>query len=299
MSLFKPKRYERPGGSGVGPRKHRWLPRMLRGKPWRRLQREIYQRVYTYPHRNMLAICQPKSGSTWLSNMMQDIPGVFRWFPESMNRQTLKEPGFHDLLLEEMRRVPAGYTVSKTHTSPTPRNLEVLRALGRRYVVLIRDPRDQIVSWAYFVKNREENAFYEDTKGMSTEEAVTFFIERLYDEMLAWAVDWKSAIEEPHSDLGLLVRYEDMKADGFGVMKRVFAHYSVGLSDEKVRAIVDANTFEKTTGRAAGHGDAKSFFRKGVSGDWANHFTDAQRRRVEELDRGRMAVLGYLESDNR
>lgn len=298
MIRLKPRKYERPGGSGVGPSKKRLLPPILRGKPFRAIQRRIYGCLYDYPSRNMLAICQPKSGSTWLHNMMLDIPGVFRWFPPSMNRQTLKQAGFHDLVLDEMRHPPAGYSVSKTHTPPTRANLDILRVLGRRYVVLIRDPRDQIVSWAYFVRNREENAFYDETSELDTPQAVSFFIEKMTDAMQSWAIGWRDAITGPHADLGLFVRYEDMKADCFAVMRRVFDHLGVKLSDDQVRAIVADNTFEKTTGRIAGQADARSFFRKGISGDWANHFTTDQVARFKELDRGRVVELGYEDSAN-
>lgn len=286
-----PAHYDRPGG-GL-PRLPRRTPRLVRGKPLRRIQREITQRIYRYPHRNLLVIAQPKSGSTWVWRMLLEVPGMFRWAPRSLQAHTLKMEGFHDLDEREMTALPPGYTATKAHTAPTERNLGILRRLGRPYVVLMRDPRDLAVSWAYFVANRPENAFHEETAGMSTAQRIDHFLDTLGGRFIRWAVDWRDRIDPR---LGLLLRYEDLLADPGMEMRRVFDHYGIGISDGRLRAIVDRHTFERTTGRRRGEGDASDFFRKGVAGDWRSHFTEREVDRFKAIAGDALVTLGYEDS---
>lgn len=279
--MSRKREYDRPGGrAGTGTPKKRLLPSPLRGKPLRRIQREFYQRYYRYPIRNFLVTALPKSGSTWIARMLLELPGTFRWFPERFNTQTLKDPGFHEFAERDLLRPPPGYTVTKVHAGPSEHNRAILLRAGRPYVVLVRDLRDIAVSWAHFVAIRPENAFYEQVKDLDLSGRVDHFIEQILPMFAAWERGWRADI---HPTLGLLVSYEDLLADTMGVMARVFAHYGVPRTDAELERIVEAHSFERATGRARGHGDATDFNRKGVSGDWVNHLTEDQTRRIAAL----------------
>ncbi|GAB4550031.1 MAG: hypothetical protein Tsb0013_11570 [Phycisphaerales bacterium] len=278
-------RYDRPGGAGPQRTTPRRTPALFRGKPFRRVQREVLYRLYDWPHRNLLVIAQPKSGSTWLWRMLLETPGYFRWAPRSLQRHTMKQPGFHDLDEDEMRHPPAGYSVSKTHTAPSARNLEILECLARPFVVLQRDPRDLAVSWAHFVGARPENAFHDDVRGMDVRARIGFYIDTLLDRMLDWAVGWQSY----DGALALTTSYEALKADTTGEMRRITHHLGLELSDARLARMIDQHTFEKTRQRA--RGDA--FFRSGTSGGWREHFDDDLLARFARVDRGRMESLGY------
>ncbi|MCA9307155.1 MAG: sulfotransferase domain-containing protein [Phycisphaerales bacterium] len=270
--------YERPGGrSGDGAPKTRRMPAALRGKPFRRLQREFYQRYYRYPHRNFLVTALPKSGSTWIARMLLELPGTFRWFPERFNTQTLKDPDFHEFAEQDLLRPPPGYTVTKVHAGPSAHNRDILRHAGRPYVVLVRDLRDIAVSWAHFVAIRPENAFYNETKDLDLSGRIDHFIEHILPIFAAWERGWRRHI---HPDLGMLIAYEDLLADTRSVMSRVFTHYGVPRTDTELTRIIEAHTFARTTGRAAGDENAKDFNRKGIAGDWQNHLTDEQAQRI-------------------
>ena len=277
--------YDRPGGAGPARSRPRRTPGLLRGKPFRYLQREMLYRLHGWPHRNLLVIAQPKSGSTWLWRMLLETPGYFRWSIRSVQRHTMKQEGFHDLDEAELRAPPAGYSVSKTHTSASAPNLEVLESLGRPFVVLQRDPRDLAVSWAHFVAVRPENAFHADVDGMDLRARIGFYIDTLLDRTLDWALGWKAY------DGALVVHtsYEALKADTPSEMRRITAHLGLALSDARLARMIDRHTFDKTRARAGGD----AFFRSGTSGGWREHFDEALLGRFSAVDRGRMATLGY------
>ncbi|GAB4550036.1 MAG: sulfotransferase domain-containing protein [Phycisphaerales bacterium] len=266
------------------------VPKPLRGKPIRLVQRAIAQRTHHYPHRNLLIIGQPKSGSTWLLRMVLEVPGYQKWAP-----QTVKLGLPHDLMLDDFVPPPVGYTVTKPHTMATPENVSVVRATERPFVVLIRDPRDLAVSWAYYVGLPGRTRWgWPEAVDLSVEERISFYIERVLPKQSRWGLDWKRAIEEQLPEgQGLMIRYEEMLADVGDVMRRVFDHFGVGLDDDRVRAICEKHAFKQATGRAPGEGDPKSFNRKGIAGDWKNHFSPEQVDAFKRMAGQRLIELGY------
>ena len=282
--------YERPGGRLDDQPRTRRLPALLQGKPFRRLQREVCQRLYRYPHRNLLITALPKSGSTWLENMLLDIPGHFRWFPRAFNRQTLKDPDFHELPRSEILHPPPGYTVAKVHSGPSPHNQQVLRDAGRPFIILIRDPRDIAASWIHFVRIRPENAFHDETQGLDVPARIDHFADTLLHRFLDWAVTWQTVAPQCR---GHLVRYEDLLADPRAQLRGILNHLEVNLDDDWIQRTVTRHSFKATTGRDAGEADPQAFHRKGIRGDWLNCFTPANIARFRAVDDGRMARLGY------
>lgn len=71
------------------------------------------------------------------------------------------------------------------------------------------------------------------------------------------------------------------------------------LPAERLLGIVHDNRFEaKTAGRAAGEEDSTSHWRKGVPGDWRNHWTAAHVAAFKQRHPGLLARLGYEDGDD-
>ncbi len=256
----------------------------FRGKPLRRLQREINQRRFTYPNRNILVVGQPKSGSTWLFNMLREIPGYLQWTPNYIKFEK------HDLHDDWYENTPAGYTVTKTHTRPTEQNRRIIHQAGRPYVVLLRDLRDIAVSWSFYVGNTPDHPRHTLIQPLTTEARLDYFIETMLPEFVFWSTNWFRHIDPT---LGHLVRYEDMLADTTVQMRTVLNHFGLEHDSVGLDGIVDRHRFEKKTGRKPGEEDASQFNRKGIAGDWANHLTDHHRKAFQEMAGEALVELGY------
>jgi hypothetical protein len=265
--------------------RRRHLPESMRGKPLRRIQREVNQRLYRWPHRNLLIVGLPKSGTTWLLRMIRETPGYVPWQPPVKN-------GYenHDVEARHLSPPPAGYTVSKTHTRPIESNIAAIHGAGRPYVIQYRDLRDVSVSWAFYARNTPGHHLHHDVKDLDTPAALSYFIERLLPDFVAWTRGWT---ERLHPTLGLVTRYEDLLRDTPGELDRVLRHYGVALSPERIAGIVERHAFKRATGRAPGQEDAKSFNRKGISGDWVNHFTVDHKRAFKDVAGQTLIDLGY------
>jgi hypothetical protein len=70
------------------------------------------------------------------------------------------------------------------------------------------------------------------------------------------------------------------------------------ISGKLVTEIVEARTFEKLTGRKKGQEDRNTHLRKGVPGDWVNHFDSAHVRAFKDRYNDLLLKLGYEDTPN-
>jgi hypothetical protein len=83
---------------------------------------------------------------------------------------------------------------------------------------------------------------------------------------------WHEHNDSPYS---YMLRYEDLVNDPFEKLSEVVKHYKIDAGEEDIRSIIQKNSFESLSGgRSKGADDNKSFFRKGISGDWKNYFDE-------------------------
>lgn len=83
--------------------------------------------------------------------------------------------------------------------------------------------------------------------------------------------------------LGLFtVRYEDMLRDAESQVARAVRHLGAEPDADRVKESLEETSFERRTGRKRGVEDPSGVARKGIAGDWRNHFT---REAAEALDR--------------
>jgi hypothetical protein len=246
-----------------------------------------------YPQKVLFVAGLPKSGTTWLERMLASYPGFHDLMIPDVAAHEMASGGSHDYDLPEdiFRRFDRMLVLTKMHVHGSAHNARLLADAGVRCVILFRDLRDVAVSYCFYVQRTVWHPDHPAYRGLEIEAALRVFGERLLPEYAAWVLSWE---QNRDPDRSLIVRYEDMLADTRAAMKSVAALYELDDSDETIGRIVDQHSFARLKKE---EGPARAgFFRKGVSGDWVNHFTPELRCLYKEAIGGFLVRHGYEES---
>ncbi|MEQ9095384.1 MAG: sulfotransferase domain-containing protein [Phycisphaerales bacterium] len=167
-----------------------------------------------------------------------------------------------------------------------------------RHLVVIRDLRDAAVSWYFSMKYSHgviNDAVAESRRtldDLSMEEGLLFVIR---ERLRGMADIQRSWLHKPECRK-LIIRYEDLVADEVGQFNQIF-DFAGFDSDIVVRRVaIEAESFQARTGRARGVESVREHHRKGVAGDWQNHFTDRVKDAFKSMYGQTLIETGY-ESD--
>lgn len=220
----------------------------------------------------------PKCGGTWIRNMLRTYNGTPVYLGDRLFRP-------HDVI--------------QVH--------RLYRPWYRKPVVVVRDPRDLFVSQYYHdthYKRRErgleiERHFRHDPARPLREDFGAYLEIKLqlranpsfhYGEFVH---SWRN---RPRA---CWVRYEDCLADAGAELTRIVRCFALPYDGARIREAVEANRFENATrarsGRARrpGEEDPTEFERKGIAGDWKNHFDARSCELIERFEGWTLRVLGY------
>lgn len=87
--------------------------------------------------------------------------------------------------------------------------------------------------------------------------------------------------------------YEELQTDPVATITRVMGGLGVEPSEHIATLAVDRWSFANTAGRRPGEEDRQSFQRKGVSGDWINHFSREAGEVLDAVAGATLVALGY------
>ncbi len=228
----------------------------------------------------------PKSGTTWMLNMIASIPGY-------------KSVGNYDRVIERYAETRPGDVVHG-HAWYKDGLPELIAQHNIRVILMIRDPRDQLVSRMFHIKRSSRHSWHQRFQGLSNHEALLLCIEGSEDlpginAMVNLIRTWLDS----HAPM-ISIRYEDLLRDPVVHFGRVLKYLEIE-DNNLCRSIVQRNRFERHSvgwriwrrQRKPGEEDASSHLRKGIIGDWQNHLEAAHRRRVKELIGAELIALGY------
>ena len=247
-------------------------------------------------------VSYPKCGRTWLRTMLGHVVAEHARLPTDDVAAQIDLFG-----LTARSSQYSGPRLYVTHDGqPHYRRAENIRWSKARYkdidvVFLARDPRDVLVS-LYFdrAKRRSNTKQYSGTLSeFLAEEAGGI------DTLIAFYNSWAEQAHVPRSFL--LVRYEELRADTIGELRRILDFVGLGsVEDDVIRRAVDATRFERMRElEAAGSvsdyklrpGDAsdpESFkTRRGVVGGYTEYLTPAEAEELDERLASLAPVFGY------
>ena len=110
-----------------------------------------------------------------------------------------------------------------------------------------------------------------------------------------------SWIDAPSEDANILLfRYEELTGkQNIESFKRLCTHCDIKIPDNLICQILSDYSFEKLSqGRQQGDENHNSHYRKGLPGDWKNHFTHKVRQHFEEVTGNLIDRLGYAWDDS-
>jgi hypothetical protein len=248
---------------------------------------------HLYPQKVLFIAGLPKSGTTWLKRMIAAYPGFHELLIPDVAAYELATGGSHDYNLptDMFSHFENMLVVTKMHVHGSPHNVKLLRAAGVKYVVLYRDLRDVAVSGVFYLRQTAWHPEHPVYAKLSVIEGLAAFAERTLPAFVDWIRSWHQN-RDPRMSVEL--RYEQMLTDPIAAMMRVAEHFELDTSPQRIRTIVEQYSFERLSGgRSRGQESEDSFFRKGVAGDWKNHFTPKLRELYRELLGDFLIEFGY------
>jgi hypothetical protein len=253
------------------------------------LDRHFDSSQVTWPHHVIFIAGLPKSGTTWLAQLLDEVPGYrFRW-PHDPDKCIFN----HDVCDAAFASLPWDlYSVVKLHTRYSQTNMESIEKYKLRTVVMYRDLRDHCVSRYFHILCDPSHRHHRLYKEVSEEEGLSHSIEITLEHYVPWVEGWLPLIAR-YPDRFLEVRYENLRVASVQVLTRVLEFYDIQLPKEQIAEIVEeiaARTkFDLPANLSRGNGTA----RRGVVGGWRDHFTEQHMQRFKE-DCGRLLIeLGY------
>jgi hypothetical protein len=269
------------------------------------------------PENIIWIFCVGRSGSTWLAYMMGDLEGHARWnepyvgalFGElyyeravhkrSNSRGYIMGESFKDLWLGQIRQMvmqgaqarypdlgPGGYVVIKEPHGSIGAPLMMEALPESHMILLVRDPRD-VVSSAFDGQKRESwtsRASQWRETGKPKTLADTDPDRFVEGRAKVYFRDMSKAREayDAHKGRKVLLRYEDLRADTLGTMRRLYSTLGVSVDEEELARAVEKHSWENIPAENKGPG---RFYRKARPGSWTEDLTPEQARTVEEITR--------------
>ena len=232
-----------------------------------------------------------KSGSTWFAELLAELPGFHKYQPAAWTASLIVEPNndFYAGILAETRHRLA---VVKGHTSGTKDNVAALHRSGLRYLITVRDPRDQIISGYWYLRNRPLHPAHQEALKLSLKDFITNELDP--ETAIISRADWlRGWIANRDPERSLLIRYEDLLDDAPSQLRRAFDFLGIAVHSSEIEQMVANNAFEAKTGRSRGEEDTGAFRRKGTSGEWRSVFTLEHRQQCERSFEDIIVSLGY------
>ena len=254
-----------------------------------------------------------RSGSTWLRSMMEGLDHHQLWeepmvgklfgeFYDTSMEAELRRPDFvmsnatrrgwigaiRNFVLEcatyAHPRLGAGdYLVVKEPNGSIGAPL-IMEALPEsRMIFLIRDPRDIVSSmldgarqggWMY---ERKENENWK--RRAAANNNPDNFVRNRSRKYLEHAGSAKKAYDA-HKGPKVLVRYEELRSDTLGTMKRIYSTLGIEVDQAQLEQVVNKHSWENIPEDQKGQG---KFYRKATPGGWREDLTPEQAQIIEKV----------------
>jgi hypothetical protein len=228
----------------------------------------------------------PKSGGSWLTNMVSSLCGLpardlYVNGPEFLRNMDMSK---HPWYQNSDNFTCAGNCVIKSHELPSS-NLHTQKGIEKEHCIhLVRDGRDVVVSkWFYETEFLPRN-------GIMDRPEITFD-----DFLKQTAQDWSKFVEAWLAEAVIFCRYEDLITKPAEILNSLKDQLFLPTVMSAEEAVAE-NTVEKTRKSFSGVFKHNTFVRSARAGDWKNSFTPDAEAVFDRYGGDALAKLGYARS---
>ena len=228
---------------------------------------------------NMYHCCAQKTASQWFKAVFSDR--VFY-------KYTGLEVFTHRQLVDQKVRMDGPVPYAQFRDPIPPRTVGSPLYLGYlayltlpkpgnfRAFFVTRDPRDITISWYFSARYSHDPAgmvakFRRDLEDLDLSQGLMYGIDALEDTGLYSVLRSWSRVHD--DDKVRIFRYEDLARDNEAFLRGLLSYLAVSLPEAEFAAMYERNKFATLAGgRVQGQEVSTDHYRKGLAGDWTNHF---------------------------
>lgn len=240
------------------------------------VERMIHPPSHRWPHHTLFIAGLPKSGTTWLAQLLAGVPDYKTRWPYDPDGCIY----WHDICEAVFASLPRDlYSVVKLHTRVTPNNLAVIEKFKMPTVVMYRDPRDQCVSRYFHVLNEPRHRHHRYYRTTSREAGMAHCVDVTLEQYVPWVNDWLS-YATAHADRFHLISYADLRINPHAAFSSVLKFYDIHLPAAEIAGIIERIAANTKFDVAYNLRKRKGTARRGKLGDWRNHLSMEQAERI-------------------
>ena len=227
----------------------------------------------------MIFVTHAKAGSTWVDRILRGIYG------KQVAPRLFDIP---DTFSFAKHRIYSAIFMNRGEFLQHP------ELFGIHRFVVIRDLRDTLISYYFSTRDTHE----EDAKGRiaarrkillehSQEDGLLYLIDEVFQRHAGIQESWVGT-ETP------LFKYEELlQRDAETFVDLLLHRFGHAIPQSRIEKVIAENRFENVFGRKLGVEDTASHGRRGLPGDWKNHFTPRVAARFRERFGPILIATGY------
>lgn len=215
-----------------------------------------------------------RSGSTWLSKMIDESTGLPNWQPEFLRR---KHP--HCIEIDDIKKFTYRAFITKLHIPKVEPTLSAIEDMNCKILFLYRDLRDVAVSWSHYILSRSHTPEYKKlrlTKETAISEMIDHYINFQLHHDCYQIKEWLATPDE----LVYKIRFSELKKDPQSTLQEIIEFIGFGAKGDLIN-VVQRNKIKN--GPKIRKNINRGRTRGGKSGQWKKVFTIEQEKKLDAV----------------
>jgi hypothetical protein len=241
--------------------------------------------------RRVVHITLVKSGSQWVRDVLC-APELLKYSGISFSGETC------NFLTKGLFVLPEGQFSGPIYNMNRV-EWQSWKCPGDKAVVILRDPRDRLISLLFSILYSHETVSVVESFGNilssipNNNNRIKLLILN-FGVLVRIYLTWEIHAE----DDAIVMRYESLLQDQSAGFRRILDWLGWPVPAEVLDTVVERLSFKTRSGRSPGETDIFSHYRRGIIGDWRNHFSREHGKLWEQLYPGFLKTIGYENSDD-